>query len=514
MNRSKYVVIYGLKSQGLKENIAMLNAVFLAGVDDENCAMCENVMVVSLGSVSAAQKLISDVNQSSTQTQACFLDFFNKIVQQKPRNYEPVARLDERKLMSRVSVDNELFVIHHEGKLSLFENDMTGKVKDVGEEKGVSRFVVSNTSKFVALLGPTLVLKYGSSFDPFYELFFEAESVEFSENDVYLAVHGRKETSVWVLDSMRRVLETEATEVVFDEANERFFLKILGKFVDAGGSAHEPEYSIDKLSVNKSRMAILTQGDIKNIILVAEGEVLKKSQQNVSEVTFQWSKSFLFAAKTVLGKKELSFLECYGNEKILMYQSDNGISDFKVSDDYAVICDRESCLIFLQRKRTLVEIARVKKVNRVLISMNTDGKVVAVYDNESDSLEFYGEGALIAVHKNTYCTGLQWSPSGLFLASISGAGGFNGTIQMLTSNGRVLWKKGFNMMASFQWCPYADLDDASKAEVISDYRALANDLPMDYLEYTTEEDNVERLKEAWLAFLKKKRSLAARRTVA
>lgn len=509
MNRSRYIVIYDTPHSSLCEGIEDINRKCAAELREESSAMANNVIVSLLETPEKVQTLVSDINSGPWSTRACTLDFFHRRIAQKPRDYEDVKKISERDLV--LGTENEYFVVSHENKLSLFENDVAGKIREVCTERGFRKFVLSNTFRFVAFIGQFVRIKYLAGFELFYEIFAEARDVVFSENDKYIVVHGKKDTTIWEVRSMHKVFETEASGLILNEAAQTVFIKDLCEFVDFEGNVRKHEREIDKVAVCGEKMAILTKGDIKSIVFVSECETLEKNQPNIAKADFVWSRSFLYVHKRVSGKKDLDFLECYGDGTILMYQCENEVVDFKVSDNYVVLFDSESFVIFLQRKKTLVEIGRVKKVNRVLLSMNGTGEVVAIYDNETDGVEFYGEGVLMSRHKHSYCNDIIWSKSGLFAVSVSGALNFGGLVQMYNANGRLLWRRTFSAMLGFQWCPYAVVDCSLKERVKREYDVLVKELPATNMDNAADEDDVESLKRQWVEFLRKKRDLLQRK---
>lgn len=505
MNRSRYIVVYDIPYHGSWESIKAINSKCSAELSEENSAVRNNVIVSLLDTPEKALALASDINRCSWATRACTLDFFNKRLAQQPRDYEALKNIEDKNQL--LGPDNEHFVVSHENKLSLFENDVAGKIREICMEKGFRKFVVSNTSRFIAFIGQFVRIKYLANFELFYEIFAAAKDLEFSENDRYVTVYGEKGTTVWELQSMCRVFESDTPDIILNEDTQTVFVKDLCEFVDFAGNVHRYEKDIEEVAVSGDKMAILTKGEIKSIVFTSKGSTLEKNQPNITKADFVWSRSFLYVHKRVSGKKDLDFLECYGGGRILMHQCESEIVDLKVSDDYAVLLDSESFVVFLQRKTTLVEIGKVKKVNRVLLSMNRTGEVVAIYDNETDSVEFYGEGVHMSTHKHSYCNEIMWSHSGLFAASVSGALNFGGLVQMYNANGRLLWRRTFSAMLGFQWCPYAAVDSSLKEKVRREYDALVKDLPLEYLEYAAEEDDVESLKRQWMDFLERKRAL-------
>eukprot|EP00866_Antonospora_locustae_P001247 jgi/Antlo1/1247/1403 len=306
---------------------------------------------------------------------------------------------------------------------------------------------------------------------------------------------------------MCKMFEIETSEIILNEAAQTVFIKDRSEFVDFAGNAHKYGREIDKVSVCGEKVAILTKNDIKSIVFMSGCETLEKNQPNIAKADFVWARSFLYVHKKVSGKNNLDFLECYGDGTILMYQCENEVVDLKVSDNYVVLFDSESFVIFLQRKKTLVVIGKVKKVNKVLLSMNRTGEVVAIYDNETDGVEFYGEGVLMSTHKHSYCNDIIWSKSGLFSVSVSGTLNFGGLVQMYTANGQLLWKRTFSTMLGFQWCSYTIVDSLLKEKVRREYDVLVKGLPATNIECAADKDDVESLRTQWINYLQKKRFL-------
>lgn len=508
MNRCRYVVIYNLQHPCLGRNVDDINTLFSECLKEESSVLSQGVMVSLVETSSKAERLTNEINKSNLDMKACTLEFLMGKLEETPRECADIQQLDGKKYIGCLSRDNECFVLHHEKKFSLFENSMSGNIRELSKQTGFKRFVLSNTAKFVAFIGPYLTIRYGTALDLFYELLLDVEDVAFGEGDKYIVVHQKHLSSVWEMRTMKKIFETEATEIVLEESAGRFFVEKISSFVTFDGCTENPKYEIDQISVSRGKKAIVTRGRIPNIVFFFRDEVLQKNHPNATKISLSWSSSFLYVHKRVSRNSTLDFLECYGGGKILMYKAEDEIVDFKVSDNYAIVLDGRSFLIFLQRKRTLVEIKRIKKVNKVLLSMNRSGEVVAIYDNESDNIEFYGEGESLALHKHTYCTDLKWSQSGLFMASVSSGTNFAGLVQMFTCNGKLLWKKNFSIVAGLEWCPYKAIGKAEKDQVQRNYEDLVKSLPKDYLEYTVNEEDVVQLKASWLAFLSRKKLLS------
>lgn len=504
MNKNKCILLYDI-TEPIDTLLSSINTLYNLSLTEDNTVFDNNVLLAQLPPSIQPDKLVTEINDAFLDYKAISLKDFESLNKTELK-FQSLKKIEPTKKMSKLINDFDLFFTKIGNSLVLYENEMTGKIKKI-KEFVCKKYTLSPKSNYLALLTDKLTILCGCDFEIHFEIFDDKiTEVEFSEDEKYVFIHRLDFSTIYNLETMDCIFESEKTDFIYNMVDGYFFLPFLAQKVDLEGNFCVESNKISKLGVKNGMSAVLTNDKIKKIIFKGK-KILEKSHPKILNVEFKFSKKYLYACFTKeIKDRELHFLESYG-DNISLCPLTSKITTFVVSDDSCVLFDENFELIFLERKNNVIkETNRIKKKNKVYMDMNEDG-VLGLYDYENDMIEFYYKGNLISNTSHNDCTTIKWSQNGCFLASLSLSTSHNNFIQMFSANGKLLWKQSFYKLEDFCWLRYEDFSDEVKRLVLNEYDERIKGISMDILESTIDQGDVEAKKEAWIAFLRSKKAL-------
>lgn len=409
----------------------------------------------------------------------------------------------ESLIENQVNKDEE-FVIVNDGNFSLWS--INNEDVDSLHKKQISGlFYISNTGLFMVNCYKDKLVCYATNFSKiFTKLYFDSKisTVKFSSNDTFLIIN--TQSKVYVVNIFKgEIIITEDKENIEIDMDEKLIYLTDSKKCLNIDTLNDIKYP-DDLKIYKTlgdQSMCFYEGRSQKVIYSTRKFCTKKNQANIDKINFGFTNKIGYAYFTkTLKNLNLYTLEIYKENKIYMINFDTKPVDFKVSNNMVLVFDTLKNVIFYKQDKTgYIKFKNIEKEGDVILSLSRN--VACLYDEITENIEFYDKGELRSVYLHRGCSELQWSKSGLYLAAVSET---SGLLQIFNNNGKIIFKKVFNIFDKFIWRPFITLTDEEK-EKINNY---------DICKYISElnvsaasEYNLETLITKWKNFLISKQQL-------
>ncbi|ADM11645.1 uncharacterized protein Eint_060370 [Encephalitozoon intestinalis ATCC 50506] len=499
----------------------MNNQVLIIGLDPAKISLPEvssdnsfskgNICIVQLKTAQQTSLLLRKL-EGFPDIQAYSLKEFYSIMSAKEREYTPLKRLEPREFVDFQFSEREQFVVINNGVLSLLEQK-NKEFEEIGTFEKAIRCLSSDDGVFVCFVGGRMIeFRTGRYLEMFsrIELGDEVVNMSFSPDNRFAVVSTKKETSVWDIFKNECLTKQQGVtgDTVLDEDHVYFlglgkvFSLLQGKEVEP-----DPKLSFLKCIRHHNGQKVEFSDDRVQKIRYEVGEYkLSKTHANIEDIKFYFSGKRCFVLMTKnIQKKKVQFVESYGTDGITLTQLEGCVEQIEVSDKMFVVVDTKQTLSFYIRNRFGFGMAKqIRKEDDLLIALYDD--ICCVHDADTGNIEFYDNGELRSAYSHPSCTGISWSYSGLYAASVSAGDCSSGLVQMFNRNGKLLWKKVFNRLTLFMWRPFSHLSSEDKAKAVEEFsESIEND--------TSEEECTEDTSELlsrWKSYLisKKQRVLS------
>ncbi|WUR03561.1 eukaryotic translation initiation factor 3 subunit B [Vairimorpha necatrix] len=437
----------------------------------DNLILRPNKCLVSFDTKNQATTEIDKINK--TGKNRAFL--YSEIQKNEPLLKDDILEeINYEEMINHQFTGNEEFIVLNDGILSLWDINNT-EVYGNTQKKGIlGKIEVSNTGAFLVNFEGKKVEIYIKDFSVlFYRMWSESsvEKCEFSKDDMFLIAYSEKKIHIFNL--LRPNEENIIDDFIntFDRENVYLIDHCL-YFLDSKKVYNLRdkifvEYPKDliKVSASGTQSFYFYSGKSQMIKYKSEKSTSKKTQANIKDVNFGFTTKLAYAYITKKIKDKILYnLEIYINDMIFFINLDSKPVDFKISSKMIIILDsKNNITIYKRRTGTYTKTKEIKKEGEVLISLSKN--IVCLWDEVSENLEFYDDMNLRSVYLHSNCTNLEWSESGIYLAAFSKV---SGVLQIFTNNGKLIFKKVYNVFSDFKWRKYLLIGEDEK-ELIKEY---------------------------------------------
>jgi hypothetical protein len=472
--------------------------------NQDNVIIKNNKCLITFDTKEEAQEAVRNINKTPG-TRAFTLTDIGKTLDRIVSDYTPLENISYECLINNQFSKDEEFVVFNDGNFSLWGVN-NEDVDSLYKQKAYGSIIVSCTGIFLANFYNDKLVCYATNFSKiFTDLYFESQisSVKFSRNDTYMVVYTQNKVNIIDTFKGRIILSKNKENVEIDSKEENIYFMTSCLIYRLANLTEELDFPVDLkiLTSFEDQSLSFYEGKVQRIIYQSKKSTTKKTQANINSVNFGFTDKSGYAFITKQIKNTFLYtLEVYRDNTIFMINFENKLVDYKVSDKMVVTYDiLRNVSIYSQEKSGYNKIKQIEKEGDVLVSISRS--VVCLYDEISENLEFYEGGELQSVYPHRGCSELHWSRSGLYLSAISD---LSGVLQLFNNNGKLLFKKVFNVFDRFIWRPFIKLSDEEK-EKIKEY---------DLSKYIAElsisaasEYNLETLVSNWKSFLLRKKQL-------
>jgi AraC-like DNA-binding protein len=466
---------------------------------EDNALFRDGIGIVQFRTASQAQIFVRKL-EPQAGVSAYLMSTYNSIVGFTRSEYVPLPRLTPAQFYFSNGHEQVAMVSNEVFSLCDVRNRDLEEINSFGTR---AECIPSSTGLFICLYeGNKVVLRAGDSRGLFNELTLKGAvlRVGFSPDDRFIAVFTRSSVEVWdVFRGMRMVEEGACgpADVVFDDENVYFLETGRVYSLESGASGSEAAKIVRTGGRQKMKFY---DGRVQRIEYSIDEYSRSKTQANVDRVDFFFSKTKCYAViRKEIQKERSCFIETYGRNEMTMTPFKGEIVDVKVSDDFFVMSDTGGHVSFFKKDKFRYSLVKqIKKEDGVILSLSDD--VCCLYDSGTSNIEFYDHAEPRSVYTHQLCNRVEWSSSGLFVASMSAGPSSSGLVQLFNKNGKLLWKKVFSKLVCFSWRPFALLTEGEKEDALRTFDPSA-------IEIEEDEVNNEELLSRWKSYLLSKKQL-------
>lgn len=459
-----------------------------------------NITLISFNSKSSALDACKKFKKNNAF--AILYSDFKNLIENKIDEYEPLEEINETDLMCNQFRYSEEFFVLNNGNFNNFQI-YNEDIKLDAKNLMFGKVLFSNTGCFLANFFETKLCLFCSNLTRKYNDFDFEENiikVNFSKNDKFFNVYTESKTFVIETSTGKIFKLPKIAKLTFDKNEEKIYNLDDFNIYDLNFVVID-QHKYKKISNYNLQTLYFLDGNVQKIIY-ENGQVKnQKLQANISNINFLFSENLGFSYITKKIKENyFYFIEIYCKNNLFLINLTYELKDLKVSDDYILIFDILNKITFFKRKNTgFVKVKEISKDDMCILSQSKN--ISCIYDSATENIEFYDNCELRTVYSQRECSKLQWSYSGLYLASVS----FSiGLIQIFNNNGKLIYKKLFNVLENFMWRPFIKLD-ANFKKKSADYNLEEYVKNLNIPTISTY--NIDVLIAEWKSFLIKKRQL-------
>lgn len=403
---------------------------------------------------------------------ACSYSQYDKLLNTKQRHI-PFREYDATTVYDWQKCGCEYFGVVHSDEFDLcsIENK---QVNIVAQVEPVNDVFISRTGAILTFVrNLTVSFHVNETLDKIFDVKApEAiEKVVFDSTDCFVGIV--MASIVYVYDLKIGLQLYEFKKQLFDFAKGRLYVGEVDYPLEKGNVIKVTGSKKNFTKSHKNKCAHFVDGKIQKIIFDNSKTIQSKNHNNIVDVKFYFSTDKLYAIIIKrLGKVEQYIIEIYTGTEITMNSLEHNPLHVTVSDNYFVVFDSSYNLIFYHKQKYNYVISK-KVVKRGEAFVSTMNGMTCVYDSFTNMLEFYdmvniiGTNAQIglrSVYTHNGCTGMSWSDSGLYVATYV-VGDGNCLVHIFNCNGKLVYKRTFKDIRSFQWRHYIKLTEAQKVAI-------------------------------------------------
>lgn len=472
----------------------------------ENTVFRDSLSLTQLRIAQHASVLLKKLETASVQ--AYSLSKYLQIIEFRDREYTSLSVFEPRDLIDfQLSGCEQLLVMNNDNFSVMGLQNR--ELEETHSFPATGRCVVSGNGVFLCLFSRNeLEIRAGCELGRFNKIALEEEIVDvsFSPDSRYVAVFTRGSAEVW--DVFRGCCLARETgmqpRLVFDGDVVHFLdAKKALSLVDGSESPED----VREIKCMGNQAIVFTEDRVQRVQYTVDGHVTSKTQANIQKIEFYFSEKRCFALIVKnIQKEKVYFLESYSRDEITLTQLAGTIEQVEVSNNFFVAVDSKRTVSFYTKDRFgFRRIKEIKKEEDVLIALRDN--ICCLYDSDTDNVEFYDNGELRSVYSHQACSRVEWSHSGLYVASVSAGDNSSGLVQVFNRNGKLLWKKVFNKLSVCVWRPFIELSSEEKAAALEGFDESAVQSIGDDENART---NVSELLSMWKSYLLSKKQNAAK----
>lgn len=460
----------------------------------------KNVSLISFNSKSSAMDACQKFKKNNIY--AILYNDYTHLIENSLKEYEPLEEIKDEDIMNYQFKHSEEFLVLNNGLYNNFLID-NEDVKLGTKAPLYGKFLFSNTGCLLINYFENKINCFCSNLTiKFNDFSFDENilNVEFSRNDKFMLVNTENKTLIFDTSNGKIIRSGKYSKCKFDKNESKIY-----NFDDL--NVYDMNYNIieqhkyKEIASYKSQTFYFIDGKVQKIVYENDNFKNQKLQANVKRIKFLFSDKFGFVYITKKIKENyFYFIEIYQENNIFLINLNYELKDIKVSNDYILTYDISNKITFYKRKVSgFVKIKEICKNDMCIISQSK--KVSCIYDYITENLEFYDDCVLRTIYMQRGCNNLAWSYSDLYLSAFSVS---SGQIQIFNNNGKLIFKKIFNIFEDFLWRPFYKLEKELKRK-ISDYSMDEYEQHLNISSASTY--NTDVLIAEWKSFLIKKQQL-------
>ncbi|KAI4291149.1 hypothetical protein PAPHI01_0423 [Pancytospora philotis] len=367
----------------------------------------------------------------------------------------PFKAYDSSTVYDWQKTGNEFFGLVYSGSFEVLSVNRAS-VNSTNKVEPVSNGTMSSTGAVLGFIrGNTVSLHVNDTLDKIFDIKIAetATKLSFDSSDRFVAISGPAFCYIYNVLTGALLHRADSADVCFARGCAYFRN---GKF-DLNTGAFEETEPAEVLQARGDSLAFFLNGKLQQIVFDTPKGVQSKNHNGITEIEFYFAESRLYAliTKSINGEDQY-IVESYTNSDITMNTLSGKPYSLAVSDNAFVVCDAKNNLAFYQKERYNFALAKKIRKEGPSIAALKSG-VACVYDRGSQTIEFYDKLQLRAVYTHPGCTEIRWSESGLYVAAYAISAAPSAMVQVFDCNAKLVYRKTYNQLRSFQWRGYKQL---------------------------------------------------------
>lgn len=355
------------------------------------------------------------------------------------------------------------------------------KIHNIHKIEPISQCFVSNNGAIYGFIKGQLASFFiGDELELIYEIKLDStvDSIGYSEDDGLAALVTAETVSVY--DIFRGLLicmfpaqpfYLSEDSIYFRTSDQRVLLTD-GKLENAMEKMTSKEKTGSFSAFKMGREAKFLDAEPQQIMYSGVrpyGQPTVKRMAYVKNVDFYFGKSRLFAVITKNpGSGNVYLIESYLNEEITSLTLDSKVLDISVSDDFFVLqLSSYEVHFYAKDKYSFKRVETIKKEGPVKFSCFDT--LCCLYSTSSGNIEFYDNAVLRTMYSHSGCTGIEWSPNGLYVATFSYSATSGCLVQIFNNNGMLMFKKVYNSLSKFGWRSTPEINKETRQRILKEH---------------------------------------------
>ncbi|ORD97617.1 hypothetical protein HERIO_527 [Hepatospora eriocheir] len=317
-------------------------------------------------------------------------------------------------------------------------------------------FVNNQTCKFIANDANNLVLEI--------ELESSINKVVFSNNinQTYAILETDKNYYVLDVNKNSELLKfsSQSYEITYSGVylkDDNMFMRFDDEIVS--------EVKCDKIffSETDDRIVEFYKNGSQKIVIKKDNQIIKtKTFSSIIDIHVAFNTNQCICV--FKNKNSSTFISIFEGDLITNKLIDINVNEVYATDNRLVIVDSLFKLhVFVIKTNSIDFKEIINKNNEVKLSLNRD--VIVLFDYMESNIEFYDNEVCRTKFTFKNCSDMKWSCNKLYLAVYSYETAGN-NLQIFNLNGKLIFKKNFDNLRSFEWRNYKVIDSVTRDLII------------------------------------------------
>ncbi|KAL6121280.1 hypothetical protein NUSPORA_01835 [Nucleospora cyclopteri] len=293
------------------------------------------------------------------------------------------------------------------------------------------------------------------------------KTVKFSPSDQFAVLETESKCVIYDIFSFRRIYAFSIQNYAFYAQNGEEEICIANRKMR---NLHTGKERVFESFVDTENGHFVEYFDQNERIKKIKTNFLEKSYNKLTSVTFFFTENRIYALlkKTVKEDQHQFIIESFFQEEITSTSLKKEVEECFFSDSYFVVSNRDYTIDFYKKTGFSFSLVKtVKKDGRCIISISKS--TVIIYDTLNNTLEFYEKEQLKTVFTHNALSGISWSKSKLYVAAFTLSDKVGGMLQIFNCDGKLLFKKIYSRLTSFEWRNYRKPSKETEKELIMKY---------------------------------------------
>lgn len=383
-------------------------------------------------------------------------------------------------------------------------------VNVVSSAEPVTKCYFSNDGCIYGFIrGFSVSFHVGDNLDLLWDIKFDLSpnKITFSDDNKYVAICLSNKAQIYNLFEGKYLASVNYTDFYF--VNDSIYVANIHRLIDIAQLSKTEFLNLNELSIeskglshseyNRNRSVHFEDGKLQKLIYNNGKEQIVKNYVNVKKIEFSFTENriFAFLIKNP-GNEDHYSLDSISNGEITSNSFDSKILSWAVTDNFFVVQQSNfEVKFFNKEKRLFTQVNSIKKEGQVIFAVKSN--VCCLFDESSNSVEFYDKGELRSIFSHPGCTEIKWSDSGLYVSTFSCNPVIGSLVQIFDVDGSLMYRKIYNSLKEFKWRSFPEVAEEEKKKILTEHS-------LDEIEEPEDDETIKKkiLLKEWMNYLKAK----------